>query len=126
MLRWPPSSVLPEKDEQKTGRVFRSKKTGEPLENWRHWFGEAVKTAGIINFRGHDIRHDFASRLRRRGAKLEDIAELLAHKSLTMTKRYAHLGPNQLHELAGLLDLVSTPVALHAKAESAVSVTRLQ
>lgn len=119
-------SVLPEKEEQRTGHIFRSKKTGEPLENWRHWFGKALKTAGIVNFRGHDLRHDFASRLRRRGAKLEDIAELLAHKSLTMTKRYAHLGPNQLHEVAGLLDSVSTPVAPQQRAVSAVSVTRLQ
>ena len=114
-------SVLPEKEEQRTGHIFRSKKTGEPLENWRHWFGKAVKAAGIVDFRGHDLRHDFASRLRRRGAKLEDIAELLAHKSLSMTKRYAHLGPNQLHEVAGLLDSVSTPVAPETKPESAVS-----
>ncbi len=96
---------------EKSGRIFRSEKTGEPLENWRHWIGKAVMKAGITNFRGHDLRHDFASKLRRRGAKLEDIAELLAHKSLTMTKRYAHLGPNQLHEVAALLDSDSTPVA---------------
>jgi integrase len=114
-------SVLPEKDEQKTGRIFRSKKTGEPLENWRHWFGKAVKTAGLVNFRGHDLRHDFASRLRRRGAKLEDIGELLGHKSLAMTKRYSHLGPNQLHQVAALLDSDSTPAAPATKPESVVS-----
>jgi integrase len=119
-------SALPEKDEQKTGRIFRSKKTGEPLENWRHWFGKAVKTAGIVDFRGHDLRHDFASRLRRRGAKLEDIAELLAHKSLAMTKRYAHLGPNQLHEVAGLLDSSSTTVAPAPKRQETVSSSYLQ
>ena len=119
-------SLLPVDEEQRTGYIFRSKKTGERLENWRHWFSKAVKTAGIVDFRGHDLRHDFASRLRRRGAKLEDIAELLAHKSLTMTKRYAHLGPNQLHEVSGLLDLDSTPVAPDAIAESTVSVTLLR
>ena len=119
-------SVLPENDEQRTGHIFRSKKTGERLENWRHWFGKAVKTAGIVDFRGHDLRHDFASRLRRRGAKLEDISELLAHKSLTMTKRYAHLGPNQLHGVSALLDSNSTPVAPEAQPESAVPVTLLQ
>jgi len=32
-----------------------------------------------------------------KGAPLEDIADLLGHESLTMTGRYAHLGPNKLH-----------------------------
>jgi integrase len=90
--------------EGKSGRIFRSKKTGEPLENWRHWIGKAVRKAGTTRFRGHDLRHTFATKLRMKGAKLEDIGDLLGHKSLTMTKRYSHLGPNQLHEVAALLD----------------------
>ncbi len=31
-----------------------------------------------------------------KGAPLEDVADLLRHKSLWMTRRYAHLGPNKL------------------------------
>ncbi|MGB8322494.1 MAG: site-specific integrase [Candidatus Acidiferrum sp.] len=85
------------------GRVFQSAKTGEPLENGRHWFDDAVVEAGIKNFRWHDLRHTFASRLRMKGAPLEDIADLLGHKSLTMTRRYAHLGPNKLHAVVSLL-----------------------
>ena len=119
-------SVLPEKDEQKTGRIFRSEKTGEPLENWRHWFGKVVNSAGLVNFRGHDLRHDFASRLRRRGAKLEDIGELLGHKSLAMTKRYSHLGPNELHQVAALLDSCSTPAAPGSIQHEEVSTSYLQ
>jgi integrase len=84
-------------------RVFQSAKTGEPLENGRHWFDDAVLEAGIKNFRWHDLRHTFASRLRMKGTALEDIADLLGHKSLTMTRRYAHLGPNKLHEVVSLL-----------------------
>jgi integrase len=85
------------------GRVFHSAKTGGPLENGRHWFEDAVLEAGIKNFRWHDLRHTFASRLRMKGAALEDIADLLGHKSLTMTRRYAHLGPNKLHAVVSLL-----------------------
>ena len=77
------------------GRVFQSASTGELLESRRHWFDDAVIEAGIRNSCWHDLRHTFASRLRMKGAPLEDIADLLGHKSLTMTKRYAHLGPNQ-------------------------------
>jgi site-specific recombinase XerD len=62
-----------------------------------------VTEAQIKNFRWHDLRHSFASRLRMRGAPLEDIADLLGHKSLTMTRRYAHLGPNKLHAVVSLL-----------------------
>jgi integrase len=90
------------------GRVFQSAKTGEPLENGRHWFDEAVSKAGIKNFRWHDLRHTFASRLPMKGAPLEDIADLLWHKSLTMTRRYAHLGPNKLHAVVSLLGATAT------------------
>jgi integrase len=92
------------KSRNKTGRVFASEKTGEPLENSRHWFEKAVEKAGIRDFVWHDLRHCFATKLRMKGAKLEDISELLGHKSLTMTKRYSHLGPDQLHEVVNRLD----------------------
>jgi integrase len=84
------------------GRVFQSEKTGEPLENGRHWFDDAVIEAGIKNFHWHDLRHTFASRLRMNGTPLEYIADLLGQKSLTMTRRYAHLGPNKLHAVVSL------------------------
>ena len=90
------------------GRVFRSSKTGEALENSRHWFDDAVANANLKNFHWHDRRHTFASRLRMKGAPLEDIAELLGHKSMTMTRRYAHLGPNRLHEVVSLLKATDT------------------
>jgi site-specific recombinase XerD len=85
------------------GRAFKSRKTGNPLENGRHWFDDAVMEAGIENFLWHDLRHTFASRLRMQGTALEDIADLLGHKSLMMTRRYAHLGPNKLHAVVSLL-----------------------
>jgi integrase len=93
------------------GRVFQSSKTGEPLENGRHWFDEAILKAGIQNFRWHDLRHTFSSRLRMKGTPLEDIADLLGHKSLTMTRRYAHLGPNKLHAVVSLLGATATTTA---------------
>ena len=103
------------------GRVFQSEKTGEPLANSRHWFEKAVIQAGIKDFVWHDLRQCFATKLRMKGAKLEDISELLGPKSLTMTKRYSHLGPNQLHEIAALLNSGSTPVAPTPKVATTVS-----
>jgi len=54
------------------------------------WYS-ALKTAGIDNFRFHDLRHTCASYLAMNKCSLAEIAEVLGHKTLQMTKRYAHL-----------------------------------
>jgi len=77
------------------GRVFQSAKTGAPLENGRHWFDDAVAEGHIKNFRWHDLRHTYARRLRMKGAPLEDVADLLGHKSLWMTRRVRAFGSQQ-------------------------------
>jgi integrase len=88
----------------RSGRIFRARGTHEPLRSPRSWFERALKDAKIDGFHWHDLRHTFASRLRQNGAKLEDIGEALGHKTLMMTKRYAHLGPKGLHDVVALLD----------------------
>ena len=55
------------------GRVFKSKKTGDPLENGRHWFDDAVLEAKLKSSHWHDLRHSFASRSRMKGTPLEDV-----------------------------------------------------
>jgi integrase len=103
------------------GRVFQSAKTDQPLENGRHWFDDAVMEAGLKNLRWHDSRHTFASRLRMKGAPLEDIADHLGHKSLTMTRRYAHLGPNKLHAVVSLQKPTATTTATSLSVSDAVT-----
>ncbi len=86
-----------------TGRVFCSEKTNKPLGSPKHWFTTAVREAGIKDFHWHDLRHDFATRLRRAGVPLEDIADLLGHKTLAVTKRYAHLSMDRLRDAVSRL-----------------------
>jgi len=54
-------------------------------------FNAAVRRAGIVDLRFHDLRHTFASQLFMKGGTLKDVQELLGHKSTTMTLRYLHL-----------------------------------
>ena len=75
------------------GWVFMSV-NGDRLQGPRHWFEPAVKDAGIPNFHWHDLRHTFASRLRMAGVDLGTIQELMGHKSIQMTVRYAEPCPH--------------------------------
>jgi site-specific recombinase XerD len=56
-------------------------------------------------------RHTFASRLRQRGEPLGNIAELLEHRGLAMTRRYAHMPISNLHEAVARIEMNSTPIA---------------
>jgi len=62
----------------------------KPIDYKKQW-ANCLKAANIQNFRWHDLRHDTASTLARDGRTLKEIAEILGHKSLISTDRYAHL-----------------------------------
>jgi integrase len=90
-----------------TGRVVRNG-AGEALSVNAHWFVPAVRAAGVKNFRWHDLRHTFASRLRQAGVPLGNIAELLGHRQLIMSQRYAHLSISNLHDAVARISTGST------------------
>jgi integrase len=102
---------LPSFQERK-GSIFRNQRhPGKAVLSNDHWFKPALKAAGISDFKWHDLRHTFASWLVQDRVPLHEVAKLLGHKSLTMTMRYAHLAPNQLHEDVALLTRNSTSIA---------------
>jgi integrase len=65
--------------------------TGKPYTDFRQSFKSACREARITDFRFHDLRHTFASHLVMNGVDLTTVKELLGHKTLVMTLRYAHL-----------------------------------
>jgi integrase len=90
-----------------SGRVF-------PLSGWsvRQAFDKAVEKAGLENFRLHDCRHTFATRLVQNGVDLYKVKELLGHKTLAMTMRYAHHYPESLRASVELLDKCNKSVTI--------------
>lgn len=96
-------------DNNQTGLVFKSpkadsKKSGDRLDNINNSWRALLKSAGIENFRFHDLRHTFASWLVMKGVDLNTVRELMGHSDLTMTLRYAHLAPEHKAAAVAVLD----------------------
>jgi integrase len=88
-----------------SGYVFTSQ-TGTKIHarNLLRAFYSARKKAGLEDVRWHDLRHSFATRLVQSGINLYVVKELLGHKTLTMTMRYAHHYPESLRHGVEILD----------------------
>jgi integrase len=71
--------------------IFNSElKTNKSMCFNKQW-KKTLSRAEVNNFRFHDLRHSCASLLAQSGASLLEIAEVLGHKQIQVTKRYSHL-----------------------------------
>lgn len=84
---------------------------GEPWSNpitqvntkaWRN----ALKRAGIEDFRWHDLRHTFATWHREAGTPTHELQRLGGWKTQSMVERYAHVAPEGLQLAASRLDVL--------------------
>ncbi len=73
--------------------------------NLRTCFYIALKKSRIEDFRFHDLRHTFATRLTQRGVDIYKIAKLLGHRDIKMTQRYSHHCPESLRDGVELLEV---------------------
>ncbi len=95
--------------------VFYNQKTLKPYENVKRSFSAALKRAKITDFHFHDLRHTFASQLVMAGVDLMAVKELLGHKDIKMTLRYAHLAPAHKRKAVEVMgNLLSKPTEQHA------------
>lgn len=88
---------------------------GERMKRIDTSWESLMKAAKLKNFRLHDCRHHFASKLVQAGVDLYTVKELLGHSEIAMTERYAHLAPDNLR-------LAVEKVTEHRPAQSATPV----
>ena len=94
-------NLLCRKSEEKVrsvkGIVFVSNAgTKIDASNLRRDYNKTLEKAEIEDFKFHDLRHTFATRLAQKGVDLYKISKLLGHKDIRMTQRYAHHCPESL------------------------------
>ena len=78
-------------DTKDSSLIFASKIKEEVTYCFTKPWKRALEDAKIKDFRFHDLRHSCASYLAQSGASLLEIADVLGHKQISVTKRYAHL-----------------------------------
>jgi site-specific recombinase XerD len=61
------------------------------LREIKEVFKAALERSGITDFRFHDLKHVAASLLAAEGCDIITLRNILGHKTLAMTQRYAHL-----------------------------------
>lgn len=89
----------------KDGYVFASSQdTRIDERNLTRAFYAAMETGKVENFRFHDLRHTFATRLVQKGVDLYKVQLLLGHKTPAMTQRYAHHSPESLRDGVQVLE----------------------
>ena len=94
---------------------------GDRLLKGRHWFEPAIREAGVKNFTWHCLRHMFASRLVMAGVDLRTVQQLMGHKTIQMTVRYAHLAPE--HQMSTVERLCSRTDALETSTDTRTDAT---
>ena len=100
--------------------VFNSsRRTPYTADGLRASFTAARDRAKIANLHFHDLRHHFATTIRRRGAGLDVIAALLGHATLAMVQRYAHLTGDLLVQAVNSMPAPPAPAAKPASSKPA-------
>ena len=102
LAAWKPADAAP------SDLVFPSTTGGVKSSTPDSWY-RILDAAEIADFRWHDLRHTFASKLVQRGVALFQVSKWMGHASIRMTERYAHLDPRQNADALELLAVKLIP-----------------
>jgi integrase len=109
---------------QGSGKVFGHLYRADDTKGPREWFEAALAAVNIKNFRWHDLRHTFASRLVTNGKDIRTIQMLMGHKTIAVTLRYAHCAPT--HQLAAVQSLCDTGGAQNGATDTRTGTSDLE
>jgi integrase len=90
-LAAPALMLLQELHAQSRNEFLFPNSAGRPVGSIKVFWRSVTRQAGIEGVRVHDLRHSFASVLASGGASLHLIGQLLGHRKVGTTARYAHL-----------------------------------
>jgi len=76
---------------------------GKPYKDVRTTFRTALNKSGIKDVTFHTLRHTFASHLVMANVNLKTVQELLGHRTIQMTMRYAHLSAKHKQQAVNIL-----------------------
>jgi integrase len=96
-------SASAESTHDRNDMLFPGKLKDTPADIDTAW-KNAVTAAGLTDFRFHDLRHSTASYLAMDGATSLEIGAVLGHRTLSMVKRYSHLGPSHVHNILSAMN----------------------
>ena len=73
------------------GRMVKGRRYPMTMSGVKTRWRRLRKAAGVTDFRFHDFRHDFATKLLRQTGNLKLVSRALNHADLKTTARYAHV-----------------------------------
>lgn len=91
------------KVEASNNLVLPNPETNQEFKDIKKAWKNLLLRAQITEFRFHDLRHTFASKLVMSGVDLYTVKELLGHSTIQMTERYAHLASSHKAKAVELL-----------------------
>ena len=117
-VRGPASPKVVKLEKPKKRKVIKSEyvfpdEHGKRLKSIKTSFKSALDDAGILDFKFHDLRHTFASHFIMRGGSIKALKEILGHKDVSMTMRYAHLSQEHKKKEVNLLNGLTSSKNLH-------------
>jgi integrase len=106
-------TYAPSEDKLNGSKPVRKRKGLTPvpgkIKNIKTAFSAALRRAGFEDFRFKDLRHTFSSHMVMRGATMKELQELMGHRDMKMTNRYAHLSPEHKKKAVNLLNGLTAP-----------------
>ncbi|MBG6205422.1 integrase [Labrenzia sp. EL_126] len=93
----------------------RGKRKAISYNSFKRTMQTALKAAGITDFKIHDLRHDFASKLLRATRDLALVQNALKHADISSTVRYAHVLDEDVRDGLAALETNGRPALARPK-----------